>query len=200
MEKSFDLLKHYPDRWRELKEIKAIVDTDTVPYVDDDGVVHDTHTLQHLYDCMEQELENSLISPYGDTSGADEETCKRWEKMLGVVPDVEATLDDRIFAINLKLFQTAPYSINKIQHILDSLLGKGETTLIRDVEGKTLMAVVRLSTRFKTESVREMLDNMIPANMKLTMKIDYTTYDDMEKYTHDELSQYTHDEIVITEM
>lgn len=174
--------------------------TDLVPFVDDEGVVHDTHTLQHLYDCMEQELENSLISPYGDSSGADEETCKRWEKMLGIIPDVEATLDDRIFAINLRLFQAAPYSINKIQHILDSLLGKKEISLVRNVDEKTLLVIVRLSSRFKVESVREMLDNMIPANMSLTMKIDYTTYEDMEKYTHDELSQYTHDEIVITEM
>ena len=120
--------------------------------------------------------------------------------MLGIIPDSEATLDDRIFVINIKLFQTAPYSIKKIQHLLDSLLGEGESAVVRNVCNKTLTVTLDLSSRFKVESMREMLDNTIPANMSLTMAIKYTTHDDMSKYEHDELSQYTHDEIVITEL
>ena len=201
MVKSFDLLQHYPDRWRELKEIQAIVNTDLLPVIDENGeVVSDVHTLQHLYDYMEQELKNSLISPYGDSPGADIETCKRWEKMLGIVPNTGATLEDRVFVIKLRLVQTAPYSLKTIQTLLDNLIGKGQSTLIRDVDDKSLEVILGLRSRFQIESVREMLDNMIPADMKLNMKIDYTTHDDMAKYDHDFLSQYTHDEIPITEM
>lgn len=199
MEQSFNLLEHYPDRWRGLREIQAICDTDVTPYTDEDGTVHDMHTLQHLYECMEQELNNSLIIPYDNTGGADEYTVSRWEKMLGITPDSEATLADRIFVINIRLFQTAPYSIRKIQHLLDSLLGEGESVVMRDVENKTLKVILDLSSRFKAGQMREMLDNTIPANMGLTIAIAYTTHNDMARHTHDDLSHYTHDEIVITE-
>lgn len=158
------------------------------------------HTLQHLHACMEQELNNSLIIPYGDSPGADEYTISRWEKMLGINPDAEATLDDRIFVINIKLFQTAPYTIKKVQHMLDSLLGVGEIKVDQDVENKIFKATLQLSSRFKKESMREMLDNMIPANMELIVDVAYTTHDQLDKYTHDDLSQYTHDKIVITEL
>lgn len=246
--KSFDLLKHYPDRWRELREIQVIADTDLIPCVPPDelresvplyfpvqedniyshsdfkafthdelaayehsdisgyteeGIVEavtEVHTLKHLWDCIEQELNNSFIIPFDDNAGADEYACSRWERMLGITPAQDATLDERQFIIYVKLYQGAPYSIKKLQIILDGILGEGETAIVRDVGDKTLHIILDLSSRFKNEAVKELLDNIVPADMILNTSIAYTTYDNMANHTHDELSNYTHSEIIVTEL
>ena len=73
MERSFNLLEHFPDRWRSLLEVQAICDSDLVP-VDGD----DKHTIPHLWKCMDTELNNAFIVPYDTKPGADEYTCSRY--------------------------------------------------------------------------------------------------------------------------
>lgn len=195
MERSFDLLKHYPDRWRELKEIQAICDSDLLPV---DEV--DVHTLPHLWRCMDAELDNVFILPYGDSEGADEYACSRWEQMLGIVPANDMTLDDRQFNIYTKLYQNTPYSIGKLREMLDYLVGETDYTLTRDVANKTICVRLSLGSRFKADTVQDLLDKIVPADMILNISVAYTTHDNMSKYTHDDLSAYTHTEIKITEM
>lgn len=197
MEKSFSPIEHYPDRWRKLKEIQAISNTDVVP-LPNDGV--DVHTLQHLWSCMEQELNNAFITTSGDNPGADEHACSRWEKMLGIIPSNEATLDDRQFAIYTRLFQMVPYTYEKIRNTLASILGEEKTTIDIDVENQTVKVIMTLGSRFKIDSIGELMDSIVPANMILIMDIDHTTHDDLSKYAHDELTPYTHEEIRITEL
>lgn len=195
MAKSFDLLKHYPDRWRELKEIQAICNSDLLP-VDE----QDVHTLPHLWKCMDAELNNGFILPYGDMEGADEYACSRWEKMLGIVPANDMTLDDRQFNIYTKLYQDTPYSIGKLREILDYLVGETDYALTRDVVNKTISVKLSLGSRFKANAVQDLLDKIVPADMILNISVAYTTNENMSKYTHNDLSTYTHNEIKITEM
>ena len=161
--------------------------------------VTNIHTLQYLWDCMDQELNNRFISSYETEDGADEYTCSRWEKMLGITAPNDATLDDRRFAIIIRLFQRPPYTIRSLQALFDDLLGAGESVIIRDVGNKTIKVVLDLSSRFKNNAVREFLENMVPADMILNIEIAYTTYKDLEPYTHKELEPFTHEEIVVTE-
>ena len=306
--RSFDVLTHYPDRWRELREIQAIANTDILPCVPPDelselvptyfpgvssdiftygelkeltyqelsgytygelsaegavtvytyaemsemtygelaeheceelvgtsgldiyshsdfkvfthdelgvyehtelsgytkeGIVEavtEIHTLKHLWECMDQELNNAFIMPYNGKAGADEYACSRWEAMLGIVPSQDATLEERQFVIYVKMFQVAPYSIRKLQSILDGLLGEGESAIVRDVGNQTLNVTLDLSSRFKSAAIEELLDNIVPANMILNTSIAYTTYDNMANHAHEELSDYTHDEIIVTEL
>ena len=195
MERSFNLLEHFPDRWRSLLEVQAICDSDLVS-VDGD----DKHTIPHLWDCMETELNNAFIVPYDTKPGADEYTCSRWEKMLGIVPADDMTLDDRQFNIYTKLFQSTPYTYEKLKVMLDDLIGETDYYLDRDVNNKSLTVKLSLQSRFKADSVNDLLDRIIPADIILNTTVAYTTNDDMSKYTHDELSAYTHNEIKITEL
>lgn len=195
MAKSFPLLEYFPDRWRELKEVKAICDSD-VTSVDGD----DRHTLQHLWKCMDAELNNAFILPYGDKEGADEYTCSRWESILGIVPADDMTLDDRQFNIYTKLFQSTPYTYRKLIEMMDYLVGETNYRMTRDVKAKTLQVKISIGSRFKAESVKELLDRIVPANVLLNIEIAYTTHNNMSAYTHNELSVYTHDEIKITQM
>lgn len=197
MERSFDLLEYMPDRWRELIEVQAICQSDVLPADGDDR-----HTIPHLWDCMDQELNNMFIVPYGDMGGADAYACSRWEGLLGIRPADNATLEDRQFVIYTKLMRSLPYSFRNVQRILNDLVGEGNYTMTRDVGAKTLFIKVALGGDFlgRADAIAELLDNIVPANMLLNIKIAYTTHADMSKYTHEELSVYTHNEIKTTEM
>lgn len=195
MERSFSPVEHYPYKWRELREIKAISDSDILP-VSDGGV--EVHTLQHMWDFMEQELNSAFITTYGDKNGADEYACSRWEKMLGLIPSNEASLSDRQFAIYIRLFQMTPYTLENIKKNLASILGENKTIILPDVETQEVKVVMSLDSRFKIDAIKELMDAITPANMKLIMDIDHTTYQDLEDETHNELAEYTHEEIPVT--
>lgn len=196
MEKSSNpLLEYLPDRWRQLEEVKAICDSDMLPV--DDG---DTHTLAHLWDCMDAELNNVFILPYGDLNGADKYACSRWESILGIVAPDDMSLEDRQFNIFTKLFQSAPYSYKKLEEMLDELVGASNYDMSRDVDGKVLNVKLSIVSRYRINSVVDLLDRIVPANMILNITIVYTTHDHMTIHTHDELSVYTHDEIKVTQM
>ena len=197
MEKSFNLLEYYPDRWRELKEVQAICDSDVTEIDGSDNI----HTLQHLWECLETDLNNVFILPYGDNDGANEMACERWESMLGIVPTDDMTLDDRQFVIYTKLFQTTPYSYRNLQNILTDLIGNDGFTLSRNVEDKWLIVVVNESNKFKANAVKELIENITPVDMRLNVTISMTPHGYLEKYTHDDLDEYTHKEITtLTEL
>ena len=237
MEQSVDLISYFPDRWRELREIKVICDTDeksVIPPVElrklipslhashDDltvfthdelsaftqsdlvglsSSVTDIHTIPHLWECIDAELNNVFILPYEGEDGADDYACSRWESILGIVPYDDSNLEDRQFVIYTKLYRQLPYSYQHLRKMLDDLVGKGNWVMTRSVENKTLD--VRISMELlhtsRLEAVRELLENIVPANMQLFVSMDSTTYGDLTPYTYEELSVYTCEDIKVQE-
>ena len=195
MDRSFNLLEHLPERWRSLKEVIAICDSDVKPVGD-----RVEHTLPHLWDCMDAELNNAFILPYGDKEGADEYACYRWETILGIVAPDDMPLRDRQFNIYTKLYQSTPYTYNRLEDMLSEFVEPTNYTMTRDVSSKTIEVKISLKSRFMAESVAELLDRIVPADMILNVIIIYTTYNDISQYTHNELSVYTNDEIKVTQM
>ena len=190
-----NLIEYFPDRWRSLREVQAICDADITPA--EEG---DRHTIQHLWDCMEIELNNAFILPYENEPGAEEYACSRWESMLKIVPANDMTLDDRQFNIRTKLFQVAPYTYRSLQKTLSALIDESGFEISRDVGAKILTVKIAVSNRFKAQAISELLDRIVPADMLLNVEIIYTTHDHMSAYTHDELSTYTHDELKTTQL
>lgn len=195
MVRSCSPIDHFPDRWRNLNEVKAICNSDTEP-VGDEAY----HTLPHLWKCMDDELNNVFIIPYKDAAGADDYACSRWEKMLGIAPMYGASLEDRQFNIYTKLIQNTPYTYEKLLTLLDELIGESETKVENDVENKTLSVKISLKSRLKADAITELLEKIVPANILLNITIVYTTYDDLSDRTYDELSAYSYNEIKITEL
>ena len=223
MARSFNLLEHFPDRWRSLLEVQAICDSDLIPVGDDDR-----HTIPHLWKCMDDELNNSFIIPYGTKDGADEYTCSRWEKMLGIDPANAMSLSDRQFKIYTQLYQSTPYTYTALQKMLDELVGVDNYEIVSDKTtsglsdythdelseythndlridngrnaNKELTVKLSLESRFKADAVEDLLDRIVPADMILNTTVAYTTHNEMSVHTHNELSTYTHTEIKVTEM
>ena len=110
------------------------------------------------------------------------------------------TLRDRQFNIYTKLYQSTPYTYNRLEDMLSEFVEPTNYTMTRDVSSKTIEVKISLKSRFMAESVAELLDRIVPADMILNVIIIYTTHNDISKYTHNELSVYTNDEIKVTQM
>lgn len=94
----------------------------------------------------------------------DIDGAKRWETMLRIIPPQGASLKERRKAILTKINTLRPYTIRRLQEILDSRFGSGmakaETTkayeLIVTIDNKVIL---------KVNEIRTLLRSIIPANL-----------------------------------
>lgn len=59
----------------------------------------------------------------------------------------------------------------------------------------TIMERVNLINKKKFSMVKEMLEEVIPANMEIDLSLLYNQHTTLAKFTHRELSKYTHKQI-----
>lgn len=184
-------LFYFPDRWRELFEVQAIVYSDM-----DDG----SAGLDTLADNIAQSLNNVMILSNGNVDGADDYACSRWEKILGIEPPGTATLEDRRYAIYLKFFDARPYTWNNLSILLDEVLGSHNQYLIeRDVTKKTLTVRLFLESLHQMDSVKDFLDQIVPADMILLIDQYFNRYSEIENTgkTYSDLESYTYEQLRI---
>jgi hypothetical protein len=133
-------------------------------------------------------------------STASEEVIAKWEKYLDITPNGTDTLDERRFRIHVELNDTPPYTDKYLINKLDNLCGKGLWRWHRDYNEYTLVIEVSLESVANTESVINMVRNIIPANINLVVRNYRSRHSELGAFTHEELTTYTHDEIKYAEM
>lgn len=134
----------------------------------------------------EAALDNTFIAL------ADEEGIRHWEKMLSIVPSVEATIEDRREIIRMKLVGERPYTYRKLEELLDKLLGSGGYHM--EMTGDYEMTVlVELTSKYQYAAAVDLLTRILPANIKCNVGLRYRQYSYFNGiYTHDQMAQYTH--------
>lgn len=181
--------QYFPDRWLELAEIQAIAYSD----VDDGSAGLDT-----LADNIEQSLNNVMILSKDGIGGSDEYGCSRWEKILGIEPPGTATLEDRRYAIYLKFFDARPYTWSNLSELLNEVLGTDNQFLAeRDVTKKTITIRLFLESLNQMDSVTDFLDQIVPADMIMTIQQYFNRYSEIEKTgkTYLDLEAFTYDQL-----
>jgi DNA-binding PadR family transcriptional regulator len=150
--------------------------------------------LSPLYRNLSKLLNDQFIST------ASEEVIAKWEKYLDITPNGTDTLDERRFRIHVELNDTPPYTDKYLINKLDNLCGKGLWRWHRDYNEYTLVIEVSLESVANTESVINMVRNIIPANINLVVRNYRSRHSELGAFTHEELTTYTHDEIKYAEM
>lgn len=182
--------EYFPDRWRDLEEVKAIAYSDM-----DEG----SAGLDTLADNIVQSLNDVMILSDKDGSGgADEYACSRWEAILGIEPSGSATLEDRRYAIYLKFFDARPYTWSNLSELLGEVLGSEDSFLIeRDVEAKTIQIRIFLESTNMMQSAEDFLDEIVPADMIMTIVPYYNRYSEIEatEKTYAQLESYTYEQL-----
>lgn len=118
---------------------------------------------------------------------------KRWEGMLGIKPLGTDTLEDRRFRIKAWMNHSLPYTIRSLNNMISGLCGADGYTLT--LEGFEMTVRLELTVKKQFYEVENLLERVVPANIRLAVQIRYNQYFKLRQRTHAELAAYTHDGI-----
>lgn len=176
MAKAVILSNYLPPTLRNLKEFQEINRTETVELV-------------ALLEAVDKTLNNMYIET------ADESGIERFEKILSIYPSDDDTLDVRRFRVQTKWNDQLPYTEDELKGRLTTLCGKDGYSLDISYEDYTMVVKVALTNKEILPLVAELLENLVPCNMVVTLTLKYNTYSWLKEYTHGQLSAYTYDSI-----
>lgn len=147
-EREVELLSYLPQYVQDYTEIQEIMQSSEP-------------RLQSIEDAASELKDNQFIKTC-DVTG-----ISRYEDMLGMVPDVDDSLDNRIARVLIKWNDSLPYTWKKLLEKLDALCGTGNYEASRDLDSHTVSIVSHMD---KVSVIEELLDYMLPCN--LGIKID----------------------------
>lgn len=97
-------------------------------------------------------------------SEADLEGVRRWEQMLKIIPSKEATLEDRKQFILRRINTILPYTIRRLQQILNAVYGD-DFAVVSTNKKYELWVDIDNRIILKTPSMRTLLRAIIPVNL-----------------------------------
>ncbi len=113
-----------------------------------------------VWDAVNRILYNRFIST------ADEYGISRYEKMLGIYPSAEDTLESRRARVQSKWFQQIPYTIRVFLDKLTILSRDNSFTLTHNFkEGYTLTLTTNLEMFGQVDALKELLNSVLPCNI-----------------------------------
>lgn len=144
------LLDYLPTVVRDYAELRSIVQAEQPE-------------IEQIWADVEQLLEEQFIHTAGELG------LSRWEKMLGLVPKGTDTLEDRRFRILARINEQLPYTIRRLQEILDTLCGASTCSVQVDAGGYVLRVKLGLAAMTSMYEVRELLERVTPQNLLIEM-------------------------------
>lgn len=158
--------------------------------------IPDIQTIYNINDVQEQELDETLDvmddNIFLDTM--NESIIERWEKILGISPRDDDSLEDRRFRVRTFVMERLAYSYRVIVRKLNSLCPYGYRLEISEDRTELTVSVVIKSKKMIPE-IQAMLEDILPLNMIFHVVLLYNSHELIKNYTHEYLSQLTHNEI-----
>lgn len=147
MTREIDLASYLPPFMAEVREISGALETENPE-------------LMLVWKAADRVLQNAFI----DT--ADEYGLARFERILGILPSAEDTLESRRARLSVRWFDSVPYTWRVLIKKLEVLCGDSDFVLRGSFsEGYTLTLHTHLDTYGKTEEVREIIETVLPCNI-----------------------------------
>lgn len=145
--KEINLLSYLPPFLREYEETKAALNAEDPEF-------------KLLWEQAGKVLDSSFIDR------ADEYGIKRFEKLLGILPDADSDLEARRSVVKARWLSKLPYTYRMLLRQL-GIICSGDFSVSRSFETDYFLRVVsHLRDYGKTLEVKKLLDEMIPANMR----------------------------------
>jgi len=176
MDREIVLIKHLPTFLQEIQDFKEL-----------------TSTEQEEFITLWAELVNVQNEQYLSTSTVY--AVKRWEKVLGIVPNDDDTLEERKWRIQARLRMKLPYTYWNLKENLIATCGENGYRLVVDPIACTIEVRVTLGVKFMFDEVGRMLDKVLPVNLLLDFRLLYNRHMDLKQYTHAQLHALTHKKI-----
>lgn len=170
-----ELIEYLPEFMREYREIKIICDKEQ-------------QQVEKIWEQCERIWDNQFIAT------ADEETIKRWERMLKVNVGDTWNLEDRRNKILSIITEQRPYTDEALDIMLKSIFGE-ENYQMEYINPLELLVSVSFESKNEIVNVEKMLDRILPANLKWSVDIFHNKYLLLKNYTHEQLKVYTHEQM-----
>lgn len=145
--------------------------------------------IDRLHDGADAVLDAQFLSTAGEYA------ISRYEKIFGVVPQDTDTLDERRFKVLTRINTQLPFSVRRLRQQLETLCGEDGYKLEVSGGKYTLSVKVALTAKRNPQAVKELLADIVPANMVCTTSLLYNQHADLTRFTHAQLALLTHFEI-----
>ena len=169
------LIEYLPPFLRDFKELKAITDAE-----------------QFSFEKMWTDEENVFADSF--VEDATEGGIARYEKLLGIIPKGNQTLEERRFSVLARMSEQMPYTMETLENMLSSLCGEDGYTLRLDPSAYALSVKLALTNENNVQAVNDLLTKVVPANI-ITIVTLFNSYIELANKTHEQLGQYTHETI-----
>lgn len=146
-----NLAEHLPPFLAELKELAVLFSSENPEF-------------DQLWD----ETQGVLDDQYVDTAG--ERGIVRLEKITGIPTDRSLTLAERKTRIITRINEELPYTLRKLNDMLEAVCGKENFSIVTDFPNYVLGVVTVLRSNVRVESAEQLLERVVPANMVIKTK------------------------------
>lgn len=116
----------------------------------------------------------------------------RWEKLFHIVPKATDSLEDRRFRVLSRFNEELPYTMPRLQIILQTLCGENNFTVEFQPETYELIVRIGLAAKNNFSDVASLLERVTPTNLLLDISLLYTTHAEIGQFTHAQLAAYSH--------
>ncbi len=174
--RTINLTDYQPDILKNVTEMRAIMNAETP-------------LIQAVWDACESCMNDQFISE------ATENGIARREKMLDITPYATDTLADRRFRLLSRYNENTPYTKKSLVNMLETLCGKDGYQLTILTSEFTVKVRVALTVRKQTDSVRELLERILPYNMVFSVELLYNIWQQFKSYTWAETEKFTWTEL-----
>jgi len=146
MIKDADLISYLPPVLQNIRELQAITNAENPEF-------------QLVFDTSEKVLGNLFIHD------ADEAGIAKYEKILGIKPSSDDTLQSRIFRVMARWNDRIPYTWNSFLDKLDILCGEGNYTIILKNDEYTIDLTTHIGIYGGLNELYNLLEKVIPCNL-----------------------------------
>ena len=151
MIREVELLKHLPLFIQEYREIRTIMNAENPE-------------IQSATDETENIFNNQFI-----------QTCNlkgisKFENLMGITPEIDDTLESRISRVLTRWNDVVPYTFIVLCQKLDTLCGKNNYEIERDINQYTMNITTHLELPGQVDELDYIIDYMLPANIAITVE------------------------------
>lgn len=151
MTKTVDLVSYLPTFMAEFKEVSVTLEAENPEFL-------------LVWNAAERVLYNEFITT------ADEYGITRFEKLLGILPCKEDTLESRRLRVQTRWFHRLPFTWRMFLEQMVNLCGKDNFKVRKDFDFYKVIIEVHFSDYGKVEELDYLMQTMLPVNMVINSK------------------------------
>lgn len=137
-----------------------------------------------FYEASDEVLDSQFIET------APEKAIARYEEIFGIIAKDTESIEERRLRLLERINERLPYTIRRLQSMLDSVYGEGVCSVSMDYANYALTVSVDVSQRNSLNE--ELFKRVVPANILLTLSMELPAMRLYEGFFTHELTHHTY--------